>query len=65
MKLDEYNIIISAISDEIAQIAKLMRDQAWAQCANTSNPAFRRLLSRHAQLTEMAAKLNKTMFSLV
>ena len=63
MTLDEYNNRIAAVFDELKAISELTAAQAWAQTADASNPAFRTLMARHAQLTKLAAEMNDRMLA--
>lgn len=61
MTFDEYSSRIAAVFAELKAISELTEAQAWAQTADTSSAAFRSLMTRHAQLTKLAAEMNERM----
>ena len=57
MTLDEFFKQMKHINQELDRIAQQTLQQAFAGCANESNPMFRELMKRHKELTDKAEKL--------
>lgn len=63
MTFDDYNKAISQIHKQLQDIADRTANQAFAGCANPSNPEFVALMQRHAQLTKLSSELTERMIA--
>ncbi|MGE8453054.1 MAG: hypothetical protein ACN6OP_21040 [Pseudomonadales bacterium] len=57
MDLEQYTRMIAAINAQLEAIADITHSQAWAGCADESNPHFEALMLQHKRLTDLSAKL--------
>jgi hypothetical protein len=65
MDFEEYNLIISGITDELQKIADRTASQALVGSADWTNPMFVSLMQRHAQLTRLSSELTERMVTLM
>jgi hypothetical protein len=58
MDFEQYTRMIAAINDQLETIAEITLNQAWAGCANNSNPQYKAVMDQHKRLTDLSEKLN-------
>ncbi len=63
MDFENYTRSITAINDQLQDIANLTASQAITGCADPSNPHFVKAMDAHKRLTDLSAKLSGQMLS--
>ncbi|ENL6902609.1 hypothetical protein AB5R89_000718 [Enterobacter ludwigii] len=61
MNFEQYMEEIRSINEQLEDISNKTANQAFANCANSSNPLFVDLMRRQADLTIRSHKLTKKM----